>query len=103
MFALDVARGYSTRMVEGAGVTEDEYLDVFSRKCIRLDYHDGPCNGLPRKQCELKAKLEREGKIMKLGPVTEEQKALYADLDTFKSRSVRGWLKQIWYQLVGKA
>jgi len=74
--------------------------------CRRLDYHNGPCNGLPRKQCVLKNKLEKEGKIMVyLGPLGTNQDRVkdHEEIVEFRRKSVRGWLKQLWYQLVGKA
>ena len=69
--------------------------------CIRLDYHDGPCNGYPRVQCELKAELIREGKLDMQKANSHEQKE-EAYVTELKAKFIRPWYKQVLAWVTGQ-
>jgi len=65
--------------------------------CTRLDYHDGPCNGFSRRQCELKNKIERECKV--LGTKASKE---WLESQVILSKVIRPWYKQAWAWISGR-
>jgi hypothetical protein len=105
---LDVARGDSQGLVTGAGMTRDigpHGIPGIPEMCRRFDYHDGPCNGYPRKQCLLKTKLEREGKI--LMNETDNHADHLAEKEAGEKQLMldgirRGWISAAWAWITGQ-
>ncbi len=84
------------------GVLHGNVLDLLEdQTCTRLPYHDGPCNGYRNKHCELKHRLEREGKLMITKP---------DDVTIISGRNeepvtipgLRGIFKQAWAWITGR-
>jgi hypothetical protein len=83
-------------MADGAGMTG---------VCRRFDYHDGACNGYPRKQCILKTRLEKEGKIFM--HEIDNHAVHLAEKEAGDKRMLlngirRSWIRATWAWLTGK-